>query len=161
MNKSAVGIRLMACIAMMPAFAGCASDGPPAASSAHVDVAPPASAPVQPRLGLDRHIVSNDGTIRVAYAFESSPPPLNEPFAMELRVESMDGAALGAVAVIADAGMPEHGHGMNVEPTVTQLGKDVFRVENMLFHMSGRWEIYFDVTREGVTSRAQDEITLE
>jgi hypothetical protein len=105
--------------------------------------------------------VSNDGTIRVAYGFETWPPPLNEPFAMELRAESIDGAAMGNVAVTADAGMPEHGHGMNVEPTVTVLGGDVFRVENMLFHMPGRWEIYFDVTREGVTSRAQDEITLE
>ena len=31
----------------------------------------------------------------------------------------------------------------------------------MLFHMAGRWEIYFDITRGGITSRAQDEITLE
>ncbi len=57
--------------------------------------------------------------------------------------------------------MPEHGHGMNVEPKVTALGKGRFSVEGMLLHMSGRWELYFDITRDGVTSRAQDEITLE
>lgn len=109
-----------------------------------------------------RMIESNDGTFHLTYRLSPTDvPPINEPFEIEVAAVAFgaDGADEAQLAV--DAGMPEHGHGMNVEPTVTPLGGNRFRVENMVFHMSGRWELYFDVTRDGITSRAQDEITLE
>ena len=92
---------------------------------------------------------------------QADVPPMNEPYSIQLRVKSNDDSPLGDVAVTVDAGMPEHGHGMNVEPAVTSVGGNTFRIDNMMFHMSGRWEVYFDITRDGLTSRAQDEITLE
>ena len=114
-----------------------------------------------------RSIISNDGAFRVAYVCAaesgaktpSGPPPMNEPFVLQVSIFPRGGQQ--ATAMIVDAAMPEHGHGMNVQPRVTQLRPGRFVVEDMLFHMSGRWEIYFDITRDGVTSRAQDELTLE
>ncbi len=106
-------------------------------------------------------IISNDQTVRVHYVTIPGSIIVSEPFAIELRVESPDGQAADDLTVSVDAGMPEHAHGMNVEPTVKPLGRNTFRIDNMVFHMTGRWEVYFDVTRDGMTSRAQDEITLE
>jgi hypothetical protein len=31
----------------------------------------------------------------------------------------------------------------------------------MLFHMPGYWELYFDLSREGIMERAQGAVTLE
>jgi hypothetical protein len=36
-----------------------------------------------------------------------------------------------------------------------------YRVDGMLFHMPGYWELYFDLSREGVMERAQGAVTLE
>jgi hypothetical protein len=113
-----------------------------------------------------RSIISNDGAFRVAYfcstdrdAKAAIRPPMNEPFVVSVIVFARDGAEPTGLTI--DATMPEHGHGMNVEPTVTELRPGSYLIEEMLFHMSGRWEIHFDITRDGVTSRVQDEIILE
>ena len=44
-----------------------------------------------------------------------------------------------------DATMPEHKHGMNYAPTIKSLGDGRYRVDGLLFHMPGSWEIAFDV----------------
>ena len=106
-------------------------------------------------------LTSNDGVYAVKYIFDRATPPMNEPFRITVFVGAAGGPLAEEVALSVDAAMPEHGHGMNVEPTVRPLSNNSFAVDNMLFHMAGRWEIYFDITREGITSRAQDEITLE
>ena len=104
---------------------------------------------------------SNDGVYAVTYLFDPAPPPMNEPFRITVFIAASGGPIPDEVALTVDAAMPEHGHGMNVEPTVRPLPNNSFAIDNMLFHMAGRWEIYFDITRQGITSRAQDEITLE
>ena len=106
-------------------------------------------------------IASNDRSLQVIYAISPEVIPANEPFTIAVQVVGLDSETVSDLVLSIDAGMPEHGHGMNVEPTVTSLGHNMFRVDNMLFHMAGRWELYFDITRDGVTSRAQDEITLQ
>ncbi len=45
----------------------------------------------------------------------------------------------------ADAVMPAHKHGMNYIPEVTPLDGNRFKVDGMLFHMPGVWELRFDV----------------
>jgi hypothetical protein len=65
------------------------------------------------------------------------------------------------VRLDVDARMPEHFHGMNRAPVITARPDGTFDVRGMLFHMSGYWELYFDVTRGGVTERAQVAVELE
>ncbi len=81
---------------------------------------------------------------------------MNEPFDFTVRVTPADDVALEV-----DAAMPEHRHGMIRKPVITPTGDGTFRVDGMLLHMAGRWEVYFDVTRRGVTERAECEIVLE
>ena len=65
------------------------------------------------------------------------------------------------LTVAVDARMPAHQHGMKQVPSVHPLGDGRFRVEGMLLHMTGHWELYVDVTSGAVTERAQWDLTLE
>jgi len=98
------------------------------------------------------------------YTVEILPPPdafaTNEPFDMTVRVTANDDET-GALSLNADAAMPHHGHGMNQQPKVSRLEDNVFRVTGMLLHMPGRWEMYFDITRNGRSERAQLVVHLE
>jgi hypothetical protein len=136
-----------------------AEQGVPASSEVGATGTAPAAAS-QPADG--RTITSSDGAYRVTYRTQPLPIPMNEPFTLDVRISSADGTPLGGdVALEVDAVMPEHGHGMNVEPKTIRETGGRFTVTNLLFHMPGRWELHLDITREGVTSRAQDEIMLE
>lgn len=106
---------------------------------------------------------SDDGAYRLQYVTDPDPLPLNEMFSMEVVVERVAtaGAAWEPVSLSVDARMPEHQHGMNVEPRVEPLGEGRFRVTRMLFHMPGYWELYFDIVSRGVTTRIQFEMTLD
>lgn len=100
---------------------------------------------------------SSDGGYEVRARARPAPLPLNEPFDLEIEVHGGD----ENVSLAADAAMPEHGHGMNVTPRVRSLGGGRFAVSGMLFHMPGYWEVYIDLTRGGVTERAQYSVTLD
>lgn len=67
----------------------------------------------------------------------------------------------GSVAVKVDADMPAHQHGMNTQPELIEVGALKYRVEGMLFHMSGKWVIMVDVTRDGKTERASFPVQVE
>jgi hypothetical protein len=56
--------------------------------------------------------------------------------------------------------MPEHRHGMNYRPSVKPLGDGRWRVEGLMFHMPGRWELQLDVRADGRSERLLDTITL-
>lgn len=109
---------------------------------------------------------SSKGELEVWYIIPvGSQVPLNESFNLHVQVyevrDEIIRFPLRNVSLSVDAGMPEHMHGMNVQPKITQMKDGSFLVEGMLFHMPGRWELYFDITRNGVTERAQTEINLE
>ena len=57
--------------------------------------------------------------------------------------------------------MPHHRHGMLENPTLRRTGPGAFTFTGMNFHMPGRWELYVDITREGVTQRAQTVVVVE
>jgi hypothetical protein len=97
----------------------------------------------------------------VIYRVRPDPIPLNEPFAIDVMVFDDDGSIVADAQLSVDARMPHHRHGMIVEPKVIMHETGGARVEGMLFHMPGRWELYFDITRHGRTERAQDIIMLD
>ncbi len=124
---------------------------------------PPVSVVAVDVSDLPIHGVSNDGSFTVAFATAPFPVPLNEPFSIEVVVCRGEGfeALATDVTLRADAGMPQHRHGMNVVPEVTSLGPGRFRVDGMVFHMPGDWELYFDITDGPSTERTQFEVVLE
>lgn len=81
------------------------------------------------------------------YMIAFHPDPLRievgEPFALLFNVCTKSGSAGDLVAV--DAHMPEHKHTMNYHPSIVSKGDGRFRVEGLVFHMPGHWEVSIDV----------------
>lgn len=89
--------------------------------------------------------------------------PLNESF--ELELELLTGAEphqpITGAQIFVDAAMPEHNHGMLREPIAREVSPGVYRVEGMLLHMTGYWQVFVNVIESGVAETADFELTLE
>ena len=88
----------------------------------------------------------------IAFATRPAPIVAGEHFALDIAV-CPRGAAAPARALVVDAVMPEHRHGMNYRPTVTSPSPGRYRAEGLLFHMPGRWDLLFDVDTGAGTQR--------
>lgn len=76
-------------------------------------------------------------------------------------VEAIVCATPPARGLRVDAQMPEHRHGMNYRPRVSASGEGRYLAEGFLFHMPGRWQLVFDVDRDGQTERLATDLVLE
>jgi hypothetical protein len=86
--------------------------------------------------------------------------PNNEPFELEFFLEK-DGAPAPGAEVVVRGWMPDHGHGMVRRPEVLDRGDGSYLVRGMLLHMSGLWELFFDVYEPGARKdRVRFEIRL-
>ncbi len=109
-------------------------------------------------------VLSNDGAYLITYASEPETLPLNEPFSIVVRLYRPEtGVRIedSAVRIEADADMPAHRHGMVRVPKVTKTGPGEFRVDGMMMHMPGYWQLYVDVIHDGITERAQFDVDLD
>jgi len=88
--------------------------------------------------------------------------PLNEHFSLEVSIASGNGSDLDEdIQIVTDANMPAHQHGMLTKPETTKTGADRFRVDGMLFHMSGNWVITVDVSGAIRSGRAAFPVSIE
>jgi hypothetical protein len=124
---------------------------------------PAAVAQLEPPSGAEQKL-SNAGSYVVSYVTHPHPIPMNEMFAIEFWVSPTEtGQALtDAMRVDVDARMPHHHHGMYRVPLIRLMGgSGHYEAVGMLFHMPGYWEIYFDITHDGVTERAQFSVEID
>ena len=85
--------------------------------------------------------------------------PMAQHFSIEVQLCA---GAMPSAATLArlDATMPEHRHGMNYRPRLTALGEGRFRAEGMMFHMSGRWQLEFEVQSAKGSLRLFDDVRI-
>jgi hypothetical protein len=95
----------------------------------------------------------------IAFRPEPMRIELGQPFALLFNVCTKSNNPAELVAV--DAQMPEHKHGMNYRPTIVAMGSGRYRVEGMVFHMPGRWEITFDVRAGEESERLSHELIVK
>ena len=94
-------------------------------------------------------------------AFRPDPPivEVGGPFALIMNICTKNDQPAELVAV--DAQMPEHRHGMNYRTKIIPKGNGRYRVEGLLFHMPGRWELNFDVRSGEETERLSHDILVK
>lgn len=98
--------------------------------------------------------VISEGAVRVAWVAQPAPV-VGRPFALQVFVCPADLELLRV-----DAQMPEHRHGMNYRTSLQHLGRGLWRVDGLLWHMSGRWELSLDVRHQGVPQRLLHSVQL-
>ncbi|MGH7307367.1 MAG: hypothetical protein ACREK6_01595 [Candidatus Rokuibacteriota bacterium] len=95
----------------------------------------------------------------VVVAFRTVPAPIE--VGRHFSVEAIVCANPPARGLRVDAQMPEHRHGMNYRARVLAAGDGRYVAEGLLFHMPGRWQLLFDVERDGRTERLATDVVLE
>ena len=94
---------------------------------------------------------THGGTVTVSYTSDPSPIPESTLFALTFSTSA------GAVVTAADATMPNHGgHGMTVEPELTDNGDGTFTAAPFEFHMPGYWVIHATVADTNGTEERAD-----
>lgn len=59
------------------------------------------------------------------------------------------------------ATMPSHRHGMNYVPSIDTIESGHWRVEGLLWHMRGSWELVFELRRGGKIQSLRQMIELQ
>lgn len=99
--------------------------------------------------------VINGGALQAAWQAEAGPILVGRPFALLVTLCPADAQLLRV-----DATMPDHRHGMNYRASIKALGDGRWRVEGLLWHMSGRWELSLDLQSQGQAHRLRQSVTL-
>jgi cytochrome c peroxidase len=79
---------------------------------------------------------------------EDKPVEVGKHFAVEIAACAKPGSP-EPESLKVDAHMPEHRHGMNYSPTVTQLAPGRWRAEGLMLHMPGKWDFVFELRSKG------------
>ncbi len=80
--------------------------------------------------------------------FDSQPKPIviNQIQSWVMSVRTGDGLCVKGAEITVVGGMPEHNHGFPTVPLVRPGANDCeYLVEGLRFHMSGRWEMSFNI----------------
>jgi hypothetical protein len=95
-------------------------------------------------------------------AFRALPDPIEigTHFSLDFAVCPLGGAE-AARSVRVDARMPEHQHGMNYRPVIVASAPGAYHADGLMFHMPGRWELYFDVVTQSGSERLTATLQLE
>ncbi len=134
---------------------------PPALARASPEPTPTAATASAPAEAAPLQGLTLPGGYRVGVTPVPEMIPVGRLFELDVRVETAQGDAAEDVRIRADAGMPHHGHGMNVRPVAIRTGPATHRVQGMLFHMPGTWDIYVDVIDGPYLERARFIVEVE
>ncbi len=95
------------------------------------------------------------GAVSLAWRAVPKTITVGTPFVLQLRACPAD-----AQLVALDATMPEHRHGMNYKPSLQPQGAGRWRAEGLLWQMSGRWQLRFDVQQGDTKHTLTRDVTL-
>ena len=95
----------------------------------------------------------------VAFRPEPLRIEVGQPFSLLFNVCAKSGSPGELVAV--DAQMPDHKHGMNYRPTIVPGGDGRYRVDGLVFHMPGYWELSIDVRTGEESERLTHDFILK
>jgi hypothetical protein len=104
-------------------------------------------------------VTSRAGKYVVCWRSRSGRVPRNEDFELEAWV-LRDGVPVRDAELAVSAWMPAHGHGMLRLPRAERNEDGSFRVEGMLLHMRGHWQLFFEVLEGSLSETAECALDL-
>jgi len=113
----------------------------------------------QPWLGEGWRRGATDSGVEVAWRAVGDELPRNRHFELDVWV-LRDGVPVTQAELQVRATMPDHGHGMNVEPRALLRPDGSYRVRGMLLHMAGHWELSVHVIEPGRSHAARFELDV-
>ena len=119
-----------------------------------VMLAMPASACPTTEQGY-RRLASPDA--EVAYRWEPTELKIGQFFAAEI-VACRAPKEEPVRAIMIDATMPAHGHGMNYRPSAVRTGPGQYRFTGLMLHMPGTWLVTIDLLQDGKRTRLTHEV---
>lgn len=95
----------------------------------------------------DNERIQKTAGYRYILTAKQAPVTINTLQQWQLHIETVSGAVVANAKIRVGGGMPEHNHGLPTAPQVTKyLGNGDYLIEGIKFHMTGNWELRFDVT---------------
>lgn len=95
----------------------------------------------------------------VAFRPEPMRIEVGQPFSLLFNVCTKSNSPAELLAV--DAVMPEHKHAMNYRTTIVAGPDGRYRVDGLVFHMPGRWELSIDVRAGEESERLTHDFILK
>ena len=78
-----------------------------------------------------------------------NPLRINTMHSWQIRVIDSESKPVTMASVSIEGGMPEHDHELPTRPKVTsEISPGTYLLQGVRFHMPGRWEIKFTISRE-------------
>lgn len=108
-----------------------------------------------PPMPADGRMIAGEGVSAAWRVADGSAIEVSRHFELLVRVCPVEAELLAV-----DATMPAHRHGMNYRPSLQPLGDGRWRVEGLLFHMRGAWELRLDLRVAGRTQALRQAIEL-
>jgi hypothetical protein len=102
-----------------------------------------------------RRLASPDA--EVAYRWEPSELKVGQFFTAEI-VACRAPKEEPVRAIMIDATMPAHGHGMNYRPSSVRTGPGQYRFTGLMLHMPGTWLVTIDLLQDGKRTRLTHEV---
>lgn len=110
-------------------------------------------------LGRGTGWVVFSGHYMIAFRPDPVQIEVGQPFSLLFNVCTRSNSPAELVAV--DAAMPEHKHSMNYRPTILAGRDGRYRVDGLIFHMPGRWELSIDVRAGEESERLTHDFILK
>tara|TARA_Y100001970_G_scaffold281484_1_gene392366 strand:+ start:10026 stop:10403 length:378 start_codon:yes stop_codon:yes gene_type:complete len=78
-----------------------------------------------------------------------NPLRISKMHSWQIRVIDSESKPVTMASVSIEGGMPEHDHGLPTQPKVTsEISPGIYLLQGVRFHMPGRWEIKFTISRD-------------
>jgi hypothetical protein len=103
---------------------------------------------------------STSGDMVISWRPRDGKVPVNEYFEIEIKVLTTSNKPVINAQLDFDCRMPQHGHGMNVQPKIRELGEGRYAVDGVLLHMRGNWLMSIHVQGNDVTDNTTFELDL-
>lgn len=106
-------------------------------------------------------IITQQGQYQLLLQLPKQGVPLNDYFSLQLAVQDTQGVAPASpLQIELKAARLIYQQGMKSWPVVHDLGAGKFRIDDLLFHVAGEWNLQFDIQQGGHSDSVQIDLQV-